>query len=58
MLLAHKVELRPTPEQATWLLKCIGARRYTYNALLEQRRFACVLISSALAREHFPIHSC
>ena len=38
MLLAHKVELRPTPEQATWLLKCIGARRYTYNALLEHFR--------------------
>lgn len=27
MLLAHKVELRPSPVQADWLLKCIGARR-------------------------------
>ena len=34
MLLAHKIELRPTPEQATYLLKCIGANRFSYNALL------------------------
>ncbi|MXY34908.1 MAG: helix-turn-helix domain-containing protein [Boseongicola sp. SB0676_bin_33] len=38
MLLALKVELRPTPEQATWLLKCIGARRCTYDVLLEHFR--------------------
>ena len=53
MLLAHKVELRPTPEQATWLLKCIGARRYTYNALLEHFRKDGAKWSKKAACEHF-----
>ena len=53
MLLAHKVELRPTPEQATWLLKCIGARRYTYNALLEHFRKDGAKWSKKAAYEHF-----
>ena len=53
MLLAHKVELRPTPGQATWLLKCIGARRYTYNARLEHFRRDGVQWSKKAAYEHF-----
>lgn len=35
MLLAHKIELRPTPEQATYLDKACGSRRHCYNQLLE-----------------------
>ena len=34
MLLAHKIELRPTPEQATYLDKGCGSRRHCYNQLL------------------------
>jgi putative transposase len=34
MLLAHKVQLYPTTEQAEYLRRCMGARRFAYNALL------------------------
>jgi putative transposase len=34
MFLAHKIELRPTPEQEQFLFQSVGARRFTYNALL------------------------
>ena len=34
MLLAHKIELRPTEEQAQFLFQSVGVRRFTYNALL------------------------
>lgn len=34
MLLAHKIELRPTPEQAIYLDKACGSRRHCYNQLL------------------------
>jgi len=34
MLLAHKIELRPTPEQAIYLEKSCGSRRHCYNQLL------------------------
>jgi len=34
MLLAHKVELRPTKEQAIYLDKACGSRRHCYNQLL------------------------
>jgi len=34
MLLAHKIELYPNVAQARYLRQCMGARRYTYNALL------------------------
>lgn len=34
MLLAHKIELRPTPEQEQFLFQSVGVRRFTYNALL------------------------
>jgi len=34
MLLAHKIELRPTAEQATYLDKACGSRRHCFNQLL------------------------
>lgn len=34
MLLAHKIELRPTPEQEIYLAKACGCRRHAYNQLL------------------------
>lgn len=34
MLLAHKIELRPTAEQEQYLFQSVGVRRFTYNALL------------------------
>jgi putative transposase len=34
MLLAHKIELRPTEEQRMYLAQSAGIRRFTYNALL------------------------
>lgn len=34
MLLAHKIELRLTKEQATYLDKACGSRRHCYNQLL------------------------
>jgi putative transposase len=35
MLLAHKIELRPSAEQAEYLDKACGSRRHCYNQLLE-----------------------
>jgi putative transposase len=35
MLLAHKIELRPTPEQRDYLDRACGHRRHCYNQLLE-----------------------
>jgi putative transposase len=35
MLLAHKIELHPTSEQAHYLDKACGSRRHCYNKLLE-----------------------
>jgi putative transposase len=34
MLLAHRIELRPTPEQADYLNRACGARRHCFNQLL------------------------
>lgn len=34
ILLAHKIELRPTPEQAKYLARACGSRRHCYNELL------------------------
>jgi hypothetical protein len=36
MLLAHKVELRPTEEQKEYFNKCCGTVRHCYNQLLER----------------------
>ena len=35
MLLAHKIELRPTPTQAEYLLKACGSKRHCFNTLLD-----------------------
>ncbi len=35
MLLAHKIELRPTPEQKKYFDRACGHRRHCYNQLLE-----------------------
>jgi len=35
MLIAHKIELRPTPEQQIYLDKACGCRRHCFNQLLE-----------------------
>ncbi len=35
MLLAHKIELRPTLEQRDYLDRACGHRRHCYNQLLE-----------------------
>ena len=35
MLLAHKIELRPTPEQKYYLDKAYGHRRHCYNQILD-----------------------
>jgi putative transposase len=35
MLLAHKIELRPSINQAAYLDKACGSRRHCYNKLLE-----------------------
>ncbi len=34
MLLAHKIEIRPTKEQESFLFQSVGVRRFTYNQLL------------------------
>jgi transposase len=34
MLLAHKIQLYPDAAQAEYMRRCIGARRFAYNALL------------------------
>lgn len=34
MLLAHKIELRPTPEQREYLDKACGSKRHCFNQLL------------------------
>ncbi|MFZ2727287.1 MAG: helix-turn-helix domain-containing protein [Methylococcaceae bacterium] len=34
MLLAHKIELRPTPQQKDYLDKACGCKRHCYNQLL------------------------
>lgn len=34
MLLAHKIELRPTARQAEYLDRACGSRRHAFNQLL------------------------
>ena len=38
MLLAHKIELRPTPEQVIYINKACGCRRHCFNQLLDHFR--------------------
>ena len=51
MLLAHKIELRPTLEQASFLFQSVGIRRFTYNALLAHFKQAGVKWSKQAAND-------
>jgi putative transposase len=52
-LLAHKIELRPTPEQADYLARACGSRRHCYNQLLEHFGQKDVKWSKAAAYQHY-----
>lgn len=52
MLLAHKIELRPTEEQADYLSRACGTRRHCYNQLLEHFQQEGVKWSKAAAYQH------
>lgn len=53
MLLAHKIELRPTTEQADYLARACGSRRHCYNRLLEHFSKKDVKWSKAAAYQHY-----
>ena len=53
MLLAHKVELRPTPEQARYLDRACGSRRHAFNQLLAHFSQEGVRWSKKAAHERY-----
>lgn len=53
MLLAHKLELRPTAPQAEYLDKACGSRRHCYNQLLNHFSQAGVKWSKTVAYQHY-----
>jgi putative transposase len=53
MLLAHKIELRPTPAQADYLARACGSRRHCYNQLLAHFGQPGVKWSKAAAYQHY-----
>jgi len=53
MLLAHKVQLYPTPEQADYLDRACGSRRHAYNQLLAHFRQDGVKWSKKAAVQYF-----
>ncbi len=53
MLLAHKIELRPTADQADYLARACGSRRHCYNKLLEHFSQKDVKWSKAAAYQHY-----
>lgn len=53
MLLAHKIEVRPTPEQAEYLNRACGARRHCFNQLLAHFQQEGVKWSKAAAYQHY-----
>lgn len=53
MLLAHKIELRPTVAQADYLSRACGARRHCYNQLLTHFKQDGVKWSKAAAYQHY-----
>lgn len=53
MLLAHQIELRPTPEQADYLNRACGTRRHCYNQLLDHFSQPGVKWSKAAAYQHY-----
>src|SRR5215471_1632636 len=56
MLLAHKVQLYPTAAQAEYLRRCMGARRFAYNALLAHFRQPGIKWSKRAACNYFIAH--
>lgn len=53
MLLAHKIELRPTATQADYLARACGSRRHCYNRLLAHFKQPGVKWSKAAAYQHY-----
>jgi len=53
MLLAHRIRLYPTVAQAEYLRRCMGARRFAYNALLAHFKQPDVKWSKRAAYGHF-----
>lgn len=53
MLLAHKIELRPTPEQAVYLDKACGSKRHCFNQLLAHFSLPENKWSKAAAYQHY-----
>ena len=53
MLLAQRIQLYPTTEQAEYLDRCCGARRHCYNKLLEHFGQKGVKWSKKAAFEHY-----
>lgn len=53
MLLAHKIEIRPTDEQADYLNRACGSRRHCYNQLLNHFQQPNVKWSKTNAYQHF-----
>ena len=53
MLLANKIELRPTPEQADYLNRACGARRHCYNQLLARFSQGGVKWSKTAAYQYY-----
>ena len=53
MLLAHRIELRPTPEQADYLARACGSRRHCYNQLLAHFSQPDVKWSKAAAYQYY-----
>lgn len=37
-MVAHRIELRPTPEQAVYMARCAGTSRFVYNRLVAKQR--------------------
>ena len=53
MLLAHKIELRPTAAQADYLARACGSRRHCYNQLLAHFKQPGVKWSKTAAYQHY-----
>lgn len=53
MLLAHKVEVRPTPEQEEYLNRACGARRHCFNQLLSHFQKEGVKWSKSSAYQYY-----
>ena len=52
MLLAHKIELRPTADQANYLYQACGSRRFAYNQLLGHFSLEGMKWNKKEAQEH------